>query len=583
MRTLNPQVPSVLSDLIGQMMSKSPDGRPASAQVVVQRLQAIADGLAAGKDVEEPAKGAVTPDPAGHRRGRFKWLVGSVIGLVILLPLGYLFGVQLIRIVTNKGQVVIKIDDPSIEVTVKENHIVIHDRPDQSEITLEAGEHQLEVTVKQLSGETTFNTDRFMLHRGGQKVIDVRAELEQSVAQRTVTRPMQPADESRVAITKDQRPQTPAPSSLDRGAAEWVLSLGGNVTVRVGNQAKPVEVHPRQALPAFDFELTDVSLQECALADAGLAHLRGLTHLAQLNLNGTRISDAGLNYIQGLTELRTLLLTNTRVTDAALTQIQELPKLAGLWLDGTRVTDAGLVHLKALKNLQILILNFTRVTGSGLDQLEGLPEFKILWLRGCHVTDADLVHLSGLVKLKHLNLSRLPVTDAGLVSLRPLTKLQYLVLDATRVTDAGLEHLKGLTHLNSLYLNETAVTDSGLANLQGLKFLSVLGLKGLPRVSDAAIPKLLHFRSLRDIDLRDSHVSAKGFAVLKALRPHLNVVWSEPNYSAASAVWLPVAPSTFVWREQRRSVPLRTFVSFRLNCFRSSGCISPGRGRRSTN
>ena len=48
-RTVNPQVPSVLSDLIGQMMSKSPDGRPASAQVVVQRLQAVADELEARK------------------------------------------------------------------------------------------------------------------------------------------------------------------------------------------------------------------------------------------------------------------------------------------------------------------------------------------------------------------------------------------------------------------------------------------------------------------------------------------------------------------------------------------------------
>ena len=35
-------------------------------------------------------------------------MVGAAIGLMILLPLGYLFGAQLIRIATNKGQVVIE-------------------------------------------------------------------------------------------------------------------------------------------------------------------------------------------------------------------------------------------------------------------------------------------------------------------------------------------------------------------------------------------------------------------------------------------------------------------------------------------
>jgi len=552
LRALNPQVPQALSDLIGQLLSKSPDQRPPSAQAVVDRLQALEQKLPTAPAAPEFSDAAPTlykrrligsrasglSTESGTRRGqRTKWVIRALLGLAVLLTLVFvLFGAQLIRIATNQGEVVIQVDDPTVGVTVTENQIVIHDQPGQAEITLAAGVHQFEVTVKQPSGNTTFNTDRFLLHRGGRKVIDVRLGLEKSLAKRRLASSMLPANESRVVLTKAPGPQAPGSSSLERGAAAWVLAVGGNVTVRVRNQEKPVEVRTKQALPALDFELTDVSLQLCPLADGGLAHLRGLPHLARLNLNGTRISDAGLSSIQGLTELRTLLLTNTKVTDAGLRQMQRLPKLAGLWLDGTRVTDAGLVHLKALKHLQVLILNFTSVSGSGLEQLEALPELETLWLRGCHVTDADLVHLSGLVKLRRLNLSRLPVTDAGLINLRPLTKLQYLVLDETRVSDAGLEHLKGLTRLDSLYLSETAVSDSGLAALRGLKSLSVLGLKGMPRVSDAAVPNLLQLRSLRDIDLRDSHVSAKGYALLKTLRSKLNIEWSEPNYAAASAV-----------------------------------------------
>ena len=54
-------------------------------------------------------------------------------------------------------------------MTIRENRIAILDRPGQREITLAAGEHQLEVTVKEPTGEKTFTTDRFALSRGGRK------------------------------------------------------------------------------------------------------------------------------------------------------------------------------------------------------------------------------------------------------------------------------------------------------------------------------------------------------------------------------------------------------------------------------
>ncbi len=130
-RTFNPQIPVAMSDLIGQLMSKSPDGRPASAEVVVQRLQTITDELAIGKVVAEPATGPVPKNSAGQRGRGVRWLVGAVIGLVALLPLGYLFGAQLIRIATDKGQVVIQIDDPKVQVTIQENRVAILDRPGQ--------------------------------------------------------------------------------------------------------------------------------------------------------------------------------------------------------------------------------------------------------------------------------------------------------------------------------------------------------------------------------------------------------------------------------------------------------------------
>jgi len=560
-RTLNPQVPSALSDLIGQLMSKSPDGRPSSAQVVVRQLQAIADDLAAEKGGDEPATAPVAQDLIEHRGRGVQWLVGGVIGLVVLLPFGFLFGAQLIRIATNKGQVVIQIDDPQFEVTIRENHVAIQDRPGQTEITLTAGEHQLEVTVKEPTGEKTFTTDGFTLSRGGRKVIDVREELNKADTSRAVGLPKAVKSDSKIAILSDVAPSVPTPSDLERRAARWVLSLGGSVTVRVGHQANPIQVQPGQALPALDFELTKIGLQKCALTDAGLERLRGLTNLVELDLFGTRITDAGLEDLPVLTQLKTLVLTNTAVTDASLARLQGLTRLESLSLDGTQVTDSGLVHVPSLKNLRVLLLSWTHVTDAGLVHLENLPRLEDLYLRGMHVTDAGLAHLKGLTKIEFLALSSLRVTDSGLVHLQGLERLRHLALDATQVTDAGMVHLKGLKNLQVLNLNSTRVTDAGLAQLEGLtqletlylggtsvtaagladlyrlKNLHVLGLRGAMQVRDAAVPRILHLQNLKDIDLLDTRVSAKGFTILKAAVPsHVHIAWSEPNYTAASAV-----------------------------------------------
>jgi len=59
------------------------------------------------------------------------------------------------------------------------------------------------------------------------------------------------------------------------------------------------------------------------ITDAGLAHLRGLTQVQILNLDGTQITDAGLVHLQGLTQLQLLILDNTLVTDAGVQRLQK--------------------------------------------------------------------------------------------------------------------------------------------------------------------------------------------------------------------------------------------------------------------
>jgi eukaryotic-like serine/threonine-protein kinase len=546
-RAINPQIPKALSDLIGELLSKSPDQRPPSAQVVADRLQAIEQKLLSQTVVAKPDSGGLPTNSRAKRGISSKWAVGAMVGVLVLLPLvSVLFGAQIIRIATNKGQIVIKVDDPAIEVLLKENHAVLLDRTGHAEITLAAGEHQLEVTVKQPSGETTFNTDKFVLSRGGEKVIEVREELAKAIASRVPAVPIPPATRTAGAMAKEQTSPAPPSASLDCAAAMWVLSLGGNVTVRAGRDSEPVSIERTNQLPASSFELTGVGLQQSAVTDAGLAHLRGLTALKTLSLrvtavtdagmqhlNGltgleellldaTRVSDAGLAHVRFLTTLKTLNLTNTLVTDEGLGQIESLNNLEALWLDGDHVTDAGLVHLKALKNLHILSLFLTRVTDAGLSHLEDLPKLDVLSLRGTRVTDAGLVHLRGLTKLQNLDLGSLPVTDTGLAHVQGLAQLMYLDLESTKVSDAGMAHLRGLSKLASLSLDGTHVADGGLAHISGLTSLKTLTLRKTA-VTDEGLTHLAHLTGLESLVLEKTRISDAGMSQLRGLKALSNL------------------------------------------------------------
>jgi eukaryotic-like serine/threonine-protein kinase len=527
---LNPHVPRRLSDLVGKLLSKSRDDRPASAQAVLDEFNLIEQELSPERAAETPTPDPrVTPSAAGRRRNN-NWLVGGAIGFALVLPFFYyLFGVQLIRIATAKGQIVLEIDDPSIGITVTEHQVVLHDGQGHTEITLAAGEHQLDVTVKQPSGDAKFSTEKFTLHRGGKKVIEVRQELalaalseitRAKTAPSQITRSQTRSDavtdpnppSSRSPTASGRAPQSPPTPNLDRSAASWALANGGTLSVRMAHDAQTREVRPGEPLPEADFELTGVRLMHCPVTDAGLEHLRGLKHLVEFSLNGAPVTDTGVQCLQGLTELKHLTLSNTGLTNDGLQSLESLAKLESISLDGTRVTDAGLKHLESHKNLSLLDLS---------------------WM---NVTDACLAHVGRLPQLRLLSLRKTRVTDVGLSSLRPLSNLRYLYLEQTRVTDAGLAQLKNLP-LKTLFLDETAITDDGLTNLAGLKDLQTLSLKGLKHVSDAAVSHIVHLRQLRKIDLSDCRVSANGLAVLKSAMPKVSVEWSEPNYSAASAVF----------------------------------------------
>jgi hypothetical protein len=396
----DPAVPPALAALVMQLLAKDPNQRPASAREVADRLEAI------GRQLATPAP----PPEALPAPARRRWRAGAVaaVGLATLLPLGYLRGGAVVRYATNRGVLVVQVDDPTVEVAIKQGGAVVRDPSTQREFVLTAGAGEVEVFEK--ASGLKLATRKFTLTRGGRETLVVQLE-------------------------GGKRPARDA----DRRAAEWVLSIGGRVVIRARDRER--EIGPGKRLPAGPFQLVQIDLRENdKVSDAGLRRLRGLSGLTHLHLGCTPVSDAGLAHLAGLSSLTML------------------------WLGGTQVGDAGLVHLAGMSRLMLLCLFKTRVSDAGLARLERLSNLRTLWLGHTLVGDAGLAaHLEGLSRLTALGLNGTQVSDAGLAHLEGLSDLTWLDLRGMRIGDPGLAKLHALTRLRDLDLAGSPVSAAGIA------------------------------------------------------------------------------------------------------------------------
>lgn len=150
-----------------------------------------------------------------------------------------------------------------------------------------------------------------------------------------------------------------APSPEAQEAIAKIQKIGGTVMALAMND---------------DSLVVDFHLGGTALNDEGLANIKALPKVVQLDLKDTQITDAGLANLAAIATLNKLHLEKTKVTDAGLAHLKDLANLEYLNLYGTSVTDAGLDHLKGLKNLKKLYVWQSQVTDAGIAKLkESLP------------------------------------------------------------------------------------------------------------------------------------------------------------------------------------------------------------------
>src|SRR5262249_13948383 len=140
---VNPAVPPALSELIARLLAKDPADRwPPTAQAVADELARIAGRQPAGaathvapspppptpKRVAQDAwtgvaaaatEPEVAPKAARRKVGRGWWVLAGVL-LLGLVAAGTSYGPTVIRIVLNEGELIVEVDDPTIEVIVKQ-------------------------------------------------------------------------------------------------------------------------------------------------------------------------------------------------------------------------------------------------------------------------------------------------------------------------------------------------------------------------------------------------------------------------------------------------------------------------------
>ena len=406
-------------------------------------------------------------------------------------------------------------------------------RPDRVMISL-TGEPQLEVDTTLLEpGQDLIEVFVFHLPWMGESTIDydfqdglllvsgktVGADLTKGVIQHL------PSRHEIVSVVTDAAHFVDLPSLPNLRAVSALLGVDDEDLSHVQELTGLTALH-LGGLVRFDIDIRP----DARITDAGLARLRGLGDLRDLNLTGTHITDAGLAHLGDLARLRTLCLNSTGITGEGLRHLEHLPDLQSLWLGGNQVNENGLGHLERLARLRVLGLHGLKVDEAAFSALGGLSALRELHLYESNLTDGGLAHLARLEELRKLQLGNTQITDEGLVHLGGMTNLLELGLTGTRVTDSGLANLRRLTHLRELGLGKTGISDAGLAHLENLRDLETLQLWET-RITDEGLLSLQGLKKLRRLELAGTELSEEALNQLGLALPDCDISHSEPDDS----------------------------------------------------
>lgn len=593
-RNQRPDVPSGLVAVLEKMLAKARDKRFKEPIEVAKALEPFAIGANLAELLDD-AKTQATHCMMPHSTAT--WAVPSTsptllmpkpsrkrpallagIALLILVPFLLLYAGTIIRFATNQGELVIEVDDPSIEVQIIQNGAIVKDKTKDREFTLTATNGEIKV----LGDGIKVLTKEFQLTRGGKTIVNVTQELVDARKPKPVLENSGDAHSGSYAVSFDGQDDyvTIQTLTIDIGKP---LTIEAEVTV-----AKPPEngaaclVHvdgyfrivaqqygqgqPVWAAGGYDAANAGITIP----SDPGAFAIQKRTFVAAvydrgkitLFVDGRRMDsptkafqDGKITDVAGPVELtkhgqagttigviepRQVLnklryafpfqgqIHRVRISNVArYTEDFTPPKrfepdehtLALYHFDegqGDVLKDSsGNGHHGKIVGATWVNLNADREAAEWLLSKGG--EFDLI-KDGTYVTVRDSKDIpSGPFTVVKVSLQGIQkVNDADMARLTALSGLKHLYLHGTGITDAGLAKLARVQTLGELHLHGTQVTDAGLKHLSGLKHLFLLYLYKT-RITDAGLNHLTGLPNLRYLSLNQTQVTDAGLVTLSKL------------------------------------------------------------------
>lgn len=247
--------------------------------------------------------------------------------------------------------------------------------------------------------------------------------------------------------------------------------------------------------------LAELDLRNCLLSDEGAAHLAGLP-LSIVKFNAVaNLTATGMGVLAGL-PLTSLELVADPITDPAVAALAGHPTLTNLELAGAQIGPRGATALGTLAGLRRLYLPSSAITDAGVQRLpRGL---RSLHLGHCEaVSDASCTHLARMQGLAFIDLSATQVTGAGLRALRDLPSLLHADLSFLELRDGDIAELAAFPALRSLSVAfSQRLTDTALDTIESLHALEQLDLASTGITADG-IDRLARMPHLRELGVYD--------------------------------------------------------------------------------
>lgn len=234
------------------------------------------------------------------------------------------------------------------------------------------------------------------------------------------------------------------------------------------------------------------------LTDQALAHIGELKGVAALDVHTSvfgspHYTARGVAHLKSMPSLEELNFHGQLATDSVLQEIAAIPRLRSLHCQDIVSGDEGFIALGHCVKLENLGARFcSHVTDRGFAAIARLPRLMTLGLGGPRLTDAVMAHLADAPALGDLapmlfgddafvHIARIPnlmkltnmynraTTDAATRQLRNHPRLVHYSAFGTQITDESLRILAGVPTLETLeFENCAGLTDDGLRELAKL-------------------------------------------------------------------------------------------------------------------